>query len=227
MTVALARLLRDQLIPSEGVKKHGPVRRASIIYSSESPSESIYFVESGYVKIVKKGAEGKEVLIGIVSPGQIFGEHAICFPGPRTSTAEMLADGVLYEISRALFLLFCRANPECWEMLTQVLLERSRDHEQKIGLLCLNDVESRILYYLSSLTSAFGLSAADGQEYSLPLSQSELASLVGATRETTSTTLNSLARRGVLKLGRRLVTVTSAEALRTALRDRGARAAQV
>ncbi len=59
----------------------------------------------------------------------------------------------------------------------------------------------------------------------MPLSQSELASLIGATRETTSTTLNALARRGLIRLGRRLLIVNSADAVRSAARERGAKAA--
>jgi CRP/FNR family transcriptional regulator len=58
------------------------------------------------------------------------------------------------------------------------------------------------------------------QEYSIPLSQSELASLIGATRETTSTTLNSLARRGLVRLGRRLLVVSSVDHLRNAAMQR-------
>jgi DNA-binding IclR family transcriptional regulator len=61
-------------------------------------------------------------------------------------------------------------------------------------------------------------------EYSLPLSQSELASLIGATRETTSTTLNALARRGLIKLGRRLLVVPSADNLRVAVNERSTKA---
>jgi len=228
VTIApLTRLLREKLLILDGVKRHGPVRRASVVYSADSPSDCLYFVESGYIKIVQKGVEGKEVLLGIIAPGEVFGEQSVAFPGPRNASAEVLQDGVLFEIPRQVFLDFCQSNPECWQSFAEMLLGRVREAERKVGMLCLNDVEARILHYLGSLTSAFGVTVAGGQEYSLPLSQSELASLIGATRETTSTTLNNLARRGLLKLGRRLVTVTSPEVLHEATQQRLARAAQV
>jgi CRP/FNR family transcriptional regulator, cyclic AMP receptor protein len=224
MNAALSRLLRENLVTVDGVIRQGVVRRASTIYSVDSPSEHIYFLETGYVKQVRKGSDGKEVLISIVGPGDIFGEQAITSGAVRTSSAEMLHDGTLYEIPRAVFLEFCRSTPEAWQLISELLIERGRELERKIGLLCLTDVEARILHYLESLAAVFGVHASEGQEYSLPLSQSELATLIGATRETTSTTLNTLARRGVLKLGRRLLTVTSSEALRCAVNERAAKA---
>ena len=227
MTNALTSLLRDKLLVLEGVKKHGPVRRASVVYSADSLSDCLYFLDSGYIKIISKSPDGKEVLISIVSPGQLFGEQAVTFTGNRALTAEVLQDGMLYEIPRQVFLDFCHANPECWQMFAEMLLARNRAGEEKIGMLCLADVETRILFYLGALPPTFGVTPVDGREYSLPLSQSELASLIGATRETTSTTLNSLARRGLLRLGRRMVTVATPEALKQALRERSAKAAQV
>ena len=91
--------------------------------------------------------------------------------------------------------------------------------EKKIELLCLHDVEYRILYYMAELARTFG-AKANGSEYSIPLSQGELASLIGATRETTSTTLNTLARRGVIKLGRRQLIVPSVDGVLAAANQR-------
>jgi CRP/FNR family transcriptional regulator, cyclic AMP receptor protein len=227
MNAVLTSALREKLIIAEGVKKHGPMRRASIIFANESTSDSVFFLEAGYIKLVKKGAEGKEVLIGIISPGQIFGEQAISFSGPRNGVAEVLQDGIVYEVPRQVFVDFCNTNPDLWRQLSEMLLGRQRSYEQKIEMLCLADVETRILHYLEVLPEVFGLTDADGQEYSLPLSQSELASLIGATRETTSTILNALQRKGVVRLGRRMLTVKSADVLRSAMRDTSARAARI
>ena len=104
VTNALTTLLRDKLIMLDGVKKHGPMRRASVVYSADSPSDCLYFLDSGYIKIVNKASDGKEVLIAIVSPGQVFGEQALVFSGPRMVAAEVLQDGILYEIPRQVFL---------------------------------------------------------------------------------------------------------------------------
>ncbi len=137
----------------------------------------------------------------------------------------MLQEGVIYVIPRAVFVTWCETRPQVWRLLSETLAARQRELEKKVELLCLHDVEYRILYYLGELASLVG-SRNDGlQEYSIPLSQSELASLIGATRETTSTTLNALARRGLVRLGRRLLVISSMDHVRNAVLQRTMHAA--
>ena len=218
MVSPFATRIREDLLQREGVQRIAPVRRGTIIYGSESTADSVYFVDSGYVKLVQRGPDGKEVMLSIVSPGNIFGEQALYLGGVRTTSAQMLQEGAIFQIPRSVFLTFAESAPELWRGLCEVLVYRQHDLEEKIALLCLHDVEYRILHYLASLVSEFG--PAGGQEYSIPLSQSELAHLIGATRETTSTTLNNLARRGLLRLGRRMLMVNSIDAVRAAARER-------
>ncbi len=224
MSAALSKIIREDLVHLDEVRKHAPTRRAMSLYSAESLSDTVFFVDSGFVKIMRRGKDGKEVLISIIPPGQIFGETTLFLGGQRLFSAEVMQEGVVFEIPRDLFINFCDAHPEMWKQLSELFASRQRDLEQKVSLLCLYDVEARILHYLASLASVFGVSATNG-EYSLPLSQSELASLIGATRETTSTTLNALARRGLVRLGRRLLIVSSATAVRAAAEERVAKAA--
>jgi CRP-like cAMP-binding protein len=107
------------------------------------------------------------------------------------------------------------SNPEVSTGFISLLVERNLALAQKVELLCLHDVEYRILFYLAEL-SKLVKPTEDGEGYQLPITQLELADLIGATRETTSTTLNQLERRGLVKLSRRLLTVPSPVTLRTA-----------
>src|SRR5262249_26055301 len=155
--------------------------------TSETALESLLFLDSGFVKIIRRGDDGKEVILSIIGPGEIFAEHALLHRVARSFTAEMLQDGVIYEIPKDVFSAFSVKHPDVWQMRWEVAIRRQLDAEQKTALLCLEDVEFRILHYLVKLAPQFSTPATDQEEYSLPLSQSELASLVGATRETTST----------------------------------------
>lgn len=195
-----------------------PVRRGSVIIAPNSPSDSVYFVDSGYVKLVQKGADGKEVILLIIRPGSLFGEDSLYDNAAKSLSAQMMQEGVIYQIPRSVFLAFAESTPEVFRGLSELMAERQRELEQKIALLCLHDVEYRILYYLSTLPATFNNGTA--QEHAIPLSQSELAHLIGATRETTSTTLNNLARRGLVRLGRRMLLVTSMDAIRNAAHER-------
>jgi len=223
MNSALTSLVRGELLNSEGVRRLAPVRRFASLLTSETAPECLYFLDSGFVKIVRRGEDAKEVIVSIIGPGELFAEHAIQRIS-RPFTAEVIQDGVIFEIPRETFLAFCQRHPEVWKMLWEMSVERQLELEQKVSLLCLQDVEYRILYYLAQLAQPFGPPASDTSEYSIPLSQSELAALIGATRETTSTTLNALSRQGLLKLGRRMVMVGSKEALRAAAKARAAKA---
>ena len=229
MNTALTSLIRSELLQTEGVRRLPTARRFTSLLTSETAPESVLFLDSGFVKIIRRGGDpkkdAKELILSLIGPGEIFAEHALLHRVARPFTAEMLQEGVIYEIPRDSFLAFCRRHPEVWQMLWEVAIHRQLEAEQKTSLLCLEDVEFRILYYLAKLAPQFGAPTSDQEEYALPLSQSELASLVGATRETISTTLNALSRQGVVRLGRRLVTVRSLEAVRHASRSRTAKAA--
>jgi CRP/FNR family transcriptional regulator, cyclic AMP receptor protein len=222
---SLAAVVRSELIGQDGVTKFSPNRRFATVYSEGSPADTIFFIDSGLVKIFKRGADNKEIILQIVGAGEMFGEQALGSEPGRNIAAEVLQDGVIYIIPRDIFLRACEKRPELWREISVVLTARKRQLEKKIELLCLHDVEYRILYYMAELARTFG-AKSNASEYSIPLSQGELASLIGATRETTSTTLNTLARRGLIKLGRRQLIVPSVDGVLAAA-DQRAKVAKV
>jgi len=132
----------------------------------------------------------------------------------------VLQDGVIYVIPRNVLTAWADARPPAWRLIAECVTARQRELEKKIELLCLQDVEYRILFYLGELATLVGTKADSANEHAIPLSQSELASLIGATRETTSTTLNSLARRGLVRLGRRMLVISSVDNVRHAAQER-------
>ena len=221
---SLAAVVRTELIGMDGVTRFSPNRRFATVYSEGSPADTIFFLESGLVKIYKRGEDNKEIILQLVAPGELFGEHALGGSTSRSISAEVLQEGVIYVIPRDLFTRYCESHPELWREFSVFVTARARQLEKKIELLCLRDVEYRILYYMAELARTLA-SKANGSEYSIPLSQGELASLIGATRETTSTTLNSLARRGIIRLGRRQLIVPSIENVQQAA-DQRSRAAK-
>jgi CRP/FNR family transcriptional regulator, cyclic AMP receptor protein len=218
-SISIAAAVRSELINLDGVTKFSPNRRFAAVYSEGSPSDCLYFLEAGLVKILKRGDDNKEIILQIVSPGELFGEQSLGDEPARSMAAEVLQEGVIYIIPRDLFARVCSDRPELWREISLLLTARKRQLEKKIELLCLRDVEYRILYYIADLAKTFG-ARSNGSEYSIPLSQGELASLIGATRETTSTTLNALARRGIIRLGRRQLIVPSIDGVLEAANQR-------
>jgi len=216
---SIATVVRSELINLDGVTKFSPNRRFAAVYSEGGPLDSLFFLESGLVKIHKRGDENKEIILQILGSGELFGEQALGAESSRNVAAEVLQEGVIFVIPRNIFMRVCDDRPELWREISLLLTTRKRQLEKKIELLCLRDVEYRILYYMADLARTFG-ARAGGAEYSIPLSQGELASLIGATRETTSTTLNALARKGVIRLGRRQLIVPSIDGVLEAANQR-------
>lgn len=219
----IAATVRNELLHLEGVTKFAPNRRFATVFSEGSSADSVYYVESGLVKLFKRGEESKEIILDVVAAGQLFGEQCLGGEATRNIAAEVLQDGVVYVIPRDLFLNFCEAHPHVWRQVAELLIANKKRLEKKIELLCLQDVEYRIMYYLGELATGVGLKL-NNQEISIPLSQGELASLIGATRETTSTTLNTLSRRGLIRLGRRQLVVISVDDVWSAAKNHTARA---
>ncbi len=218
-SLSISTFVRRELINLDEVTRFSPNRRFETIYSVGSPPESLYFLESGLVKIHKRGEANKHIVLQIVSEGELFGEDALGLEPSRCVAAEILREGVIYVIPRDLFIRVCDDQPILWREITCLLAARKRQLEKKIELLYLLDVEYRILYYMADLARIFS-ARSRGPEYSIPLSRSELASLIGATRETTSTILNVLARRGLVRLGRRQLIVPSIDGVLEAANQR-------
>jgi len=202
---------------------HHLARRSSSVFSAGAPASHVYFLQSGIVKIEKGISGNRELLLTVVSEGEIFGEQGIVGEGAFNVSARVLVPGIAYSIPSDRFQQFCARRPEVWTTLVHYLLQRKEEFERKVEHLCHSDVRQRIVYYLEELSRRSSASDVDGSV--IHISQNELASLVGATRETTSTTLNALARQGLIGLSHRLVTVPSIDLLRDSVAASKAKAA--
>jgi CRP/FNR family transcriptional regulator len=176
----------------------------------------VYFIDEGLVKLTRTNGRGNRIILTIRGPGHLAGEEAIGeIPEPYSTEAEVLTTATVFRIPRDVILRALPQNTELTSSLIGYLLDRRLALAEKVELLCLHDVEYRILHYLADL-SALVRPQEDGEGYQLPITQLELADLIGATRETTSTTLNQLERRGLLRLSRRMLTIPSPGELRSA-----------
>ncbi len=199
--------LREDLLRIAGVRRLPTCRRATVVYAEGDRSDDLFFLESGLVKLSVKSRENKEVLLVLVKPGEWFGDHAILSDAPRTALAEAIHDSTIHAIPREGVVALLEARPELWKSFATNFAKRQTQLEGKLRLVCLHEVEERILHYLGELSDSLG-------PESIRLSQGELADLVGATRETTSSILNRLSREGVVRLGRRRIVINRMEAER-------------
>lgn len=212
----LASLARSTLLSASDVTRLTALRRSTALFSQDQVADSVYYIEDGLIKLTRTNGAGGRIILAVCGAGHIIGEEVLAEGSQMYYTeAEVLTQASVYRISRDTLLRAFAENPELAGALLDYVLQRKLALAQKVELLCLHDVEYRILHYLAELSKLVKPSE-DGEGYQLPITQLELADLIGATRETTSTTLNQLERRGLVKLSRRLLTIPSPVTLRDA-----------
>jgi CRP-like cAMP-binding protein len=217
---SLASAMRTTLLPHAEVSRVTSIRRSTSLFSQGQTADSLYFVDDGLIKLTRTNDSGDRIIISISGPGELVGEEVLARDASNyQADAEALTASSLYRIPRDTLLGILRTDFEFATALIDYLVHRKSALARKVELLCLHDVEYRILHYLAEL-SVLVKPVINGEGYQLPITQAELADLIGATRETTSTTLNQLERKGLVKLSRRLLTVPSPFALRSIAANR-------
>lgn len=216
MVSSLDIAVRSVLLPADEVTQLAALRRSTCFFVQGQPADAVFFIEDGLVKLTRTNGNGSRLILSICGPGHLVGEEALVDrPAPYDAAAEALSTVSAFRIPRYVVMRALQVRPELASSFVTYLLERKIALAQKVELLCAYDVEHRILHYLAELASLVEPNQS-GDGYQLPITQLELADLIGATRETTSTTLNQLERRGLVKLSRRLLTIPSPVRLRSA-----------
>lgn len=213
---ALASLARSSVLSASDVTRLTALRRSTALFSQDQVADSVYYIEEGLIKLTRTNGAGGRIILAVCGAGHVIGEEVLAEGSQMYYTeAEVLTQASVYRIPRDTLRRAFAENPELAGALLDYLVQRKLALAQKVELLCLHDVEYRILHYLAELSNLVKPNE-DGEGYQLPITQLELADLIGATRETTSTTLNQLERRGLVKLSRRLLTIPSPLTLRDA-----------
>ncbi|MEO8661221.1 MAG: Crp/Fnr family transcriptional regulator [Bryobacteraceae bacterium] len=203
----------DELLKCEGITK---IRgnRFDPLYLEAAEPDFVYIVESGLVKTSVRGPADKEIVLHIFPKGEIFGVVAAVLQRQHEDRATMLTEGTIAAIPKSAFDSYCQRNPNFWNYLTKLIAYRKTELHRKIQLLVLHDVEYRLVSCLIDLAEMADSQGTGGAMPSIPLSQEDLAVVIGATRETTSNKLNIMSRSNHVILGRKKVVVPSIERLR-------------
>ena len=188
--------------------------RGHKVFAEGEPGERLYIIISGKVKIGRCSADGRENLLTIVGPSDIFGELSILNPGPRTTSATTITEVRAVSMDRGALRAWIAGRPEIAERLLRVLARRLQRTNNDLADLSFTDVPGRVAKNLLDLADRFGTQEPDGLHVHHDLTQEELAQLVGASRETVNKALADFAARGWLQISARSVLILDAERLR-------------
>jgi CRP-like cAMP-binding protein len=202
----LASLFRDLLLSQADVSRLSALRR-STLFAQGQKADALYFVEDGLIKLTRTNSSGGRLILSLYGPNDLLGEESFSDGnGEYYGEAESLNASTVFKVPWAAVKRVIATHPELSEAFLRHMLDSKLTFARKLELLCLQDVETRILYYLEELAKLVKPSEED-LGHPLPITQLEFADLVGATRETISTTLNHLERKGFVRLSRRLLTI--------------------
>ena len=190
------------------------LERGDILFREGDQGDTLYVIGEGKVKLGRTSADGRENLIAILGPGEMFGELSLFDPGPRTMTATAVAETQLMGLGNDSLTMLLSGRPEVAKALLAALAARLRRTNEHLADLVLTDVPGRVAKALLDLANRFGRPVEDGIMVAHDLTQEELAQLVGASRETVNKALADFATRGWLKLEARAVLLLDVDRLK-------------
>ena len=190
-------------------------RRGEIVFNAGDAGDALFGVVSGRIRISTGTAEGREIFLNIMEPGDTFGEIALLDGGTRTATATAIEAAELVSIRREPFFELLEREPKAALELLRLCGERLRWTSGLLEDAAFLDAPARLAKRLLSLGELHGEDSAGGR--TVRISQEELANFLGASRQSVNEQLQDWKTQGWVALGRGTVTVRDAAALRRAI----------
>ena len=189
--------------------------RGEFIYMPGDRADFVYILRQGRVKLSVLSESGKEVAIDIIQPGEIFGEFALVDEAPRSNMAQALDDMLMWVFSKDQFTRLLTSHPQLALSYIRLVGDRRRRMEKKLSDITSKAVSARVCELLHELSTGASDIETAVSDYLVPLTHHDVASLIGAARQTTTTVLNDLERCGIIELGRGWVRVKCLKQLQT------------
>ena len=189
------------------------VSKGNTLFKEGDDGNRLYVVLEGKLKLGITSKDGRENLLSILGPGEMFGELSLFDPGPRTATATAVTDARLLSLAHDQVIGWVSEHPKVSLQLLGRLAQRLRRSNEVLADLVFSDVPGRVAKAIMDLGERFGVKKVDGLYVNHDLTQEELAQLVGASRETVNKALADFAGRGWVRLEPRSVVVLDIDRL--------------
>ncbi|MGH2355659.1 MAG: Crp/Fnr family transcriptional regulator [Chloroflexota bacterium] len=209
-----ASLNAEQIAGLTRVARRRRYDRDEVVFYQGDPGDTFYVILSGQVKVSVSSPEGQEAILVMLDAGESFGEFALLDDQPRSATIEVTQPTEVLVLRKDDFHRLMRQTPDIAFELLRVLTKRLRDTDQLVQDAAFLDVAERLAKKLLALMEAHGRKAPRGIELDLHLTQQDLASMIGATRESVNKQLGAFRDRGIVAVDRQRITILRPEALR-------------
>lgn len=190
------------------------IRRKEVLYLPGDAGDRIYLLKRGVVKISTLTDDGKEIILALLRPGEVFGEESVLEDAPRDQMAEAYEDALICVITRQDFMGILRAHPEMAFKVTKLVGFRLKTLRNRVEGLLFKGAPARLAQTLLDLARDHGIKDAEGILLPLRLSQQDLANLIGVTRESVNLALADFRDRGLVETDGRSLRVRRPDELR-------------
>jgi CRP-like cAMP-binding protein len=191
--------------------KHTVLKRGATIFAKDDPGNSLYAVISGTVKISISSPDGRNAILNLVGPGELFGEMAVLDGQPRSADATANTNCEIFVIDRRDFLPFVRSQPALAMKFIELLCARLRWTSEQVEHVILQDLPGRLASALLGLTER---RKPEPENHTISITQQEISEMVGMTRESVNKQLRAWAMRNWVRLEHGAIVVLDASALR-------------
>nr|WP_066635143.1 Crp/Fnr family transcriptional regulator [Desulfolucanica intricata] len=201
-----------EVIKQVGTKVTYP--KGQVIFSAGDVANRVYYIESGYVKIYKLNADGRKVNVGSIrNPGEMMGLAETLYDGERTCFAGTMSDVTVYVIAKKDFLEIMTDNHYLSIKVARLLGARMREAESIIHELVCWQVPGRLALLLLKIGERCGIETDDGTKINLRLTHEEIASMIGTSRQTVTSLLNTFKHEESIAVEGREIKITDAKKL--------------
>jgi len=204
-------LKKDELNNISNYFEKVTFKNNDIIFNEGDPSDKFYLVAEGSVKIIKHTVMGKDIILEIMSPGDIFGGVAVIDKKPFPASAQAMESTTVIRISRLNLLKIMEDYPTLKLDIVKYFSNKLRDAHEMLKNIATERVERRIASLLLKLSEKVGIDDGDFRRIDFPLTRQEISEMVGTTVETCIRTMSKFQKKGVIKSsdGRIMIKVDS------------------
>ena len=183
--------------------------KKQIIYVPEENSNSVYLIKQGKVKISRMSEDGREIIIAILGPGEIFGESAITDKGSkREEFAEATEDTILCNMFSEVIHELMQSDAAFGFRITKIIGFRLKRIQSRFESLIFKPSDERVKCFIKDLVKDEGKKMNNGEiELKLNLTHEDIGKLTATSRQTVTTVLNDLERRNLISYDRSKIVV--------------------
>jgi len=193
------RLDKNELAQLEALTEKKRYPAGTAVFFQDDPADALYILISGSAKMFQTSEDGKDRILRILKRGNAFGDLAMIEGKDRFVSVQTLEDCEMLRLSRKDFVAFAEKHTWVLWTLLSAFAERIRRMNQDVLDLSFRDVPYRLLHALSDLVERHGEPGPVGQRITMPLSATDLASIVGSNVETVGRLLDRFENEGLIK----------------------------